>query len=772
DHSDGIWNESQATVLQADSGTDNGTALSTSDMASFSATSPVSVKLLTPSSRRKHLLMLQHQQRSSIDTEALDEEFVDQLQVGGSPSIAHLDLETPSISVKGPEQPSGSRHYLQLSAKRAAAAAAAAAATSATASSSSATTTTSRPSSESPLPAVVPDIILARTDSGKTNTDVSESTTTDDYITANSTDSSRRSTSLRGSDKGRSRAAIPSTSAATTTAAPDGSSFESASSIYSLTKADFLTDDMVVPSFSPPPIPEEASELTPTPVPDVVRTGRSSPTGSSSSSGSYSLNGSCPELPQRPPVPSPKKVPSVSEDDRSALCSSSGYYDSPLEDDATWKSSRSDRKDWTEEEITRRKKQYTLEVTKQQEETEKPRSSFSKPSPSKELLKPNDKPKQRRIRTRSPMQPHRKIPQKKSPLHKSPEVQQMEWESRTEERKPLTSDDSVNYDKLSPRKGKKMREKGRKSPRSPTGGKGRRRSGSIDDKPMTFPRKKTIQRSIAQDDTQSLHSHKSPDVSPTKPKCSDVAKLKALSAESLRSVSPGSDSVFYSDPSSHAAIPSDQHVHCLHCGKEVDIVTTDDLEKSSSQPDIVQPPAGFADSPRTKHPPGRLFKKFEKRYRSEDRGHGDRRHHRYRPDNLRAKSEERGAKVENGKSKLRPMARSRDASLEGLRATDSSPSVLPAAPDDEDDLGLYNTPYIDSNWIYIDDHDELQTWSRPASADEEMHRRESISSAESTESEHDFKKRYQAVTHRMVHRKSCLEMYKRQASKSFGEFID
>lgn len=64
------------TVLQVDSGTDNGTALSSSEMTS--ATSPgTTTSLLTPSSRRKHLLMLQHQQRSSFDTEALDEEIAD-----------------------------------------------------------------------------------------------------------------------------------------------------------------------------------------------------------------------------------------------------------------------------------------------------------------------------------------------------------------------------------------------------------------------------------------------------------------------------------------------------------------------------------------------------------------------------------------------------------------------------------------------------------------------------------------------------------------------
>ncbi|CAG9864745.1 unnamed protein product [Phyllotreta striolata] len=708
DQSDGIWNESQATVLQADSGTDNGTVLSSSELNS--ATSPVLA--LTPSSKRKHMLMIQHQQRSSMDTENLDEELSEQ----------HLQENSRKT---GPIRPA-SRQFLSVE----------------NAAPIRKKLTPETAAGSSPLPAVVPDLLLSRTDSCRTNTDVSESTTTDDYITANSgTDSSRKSGSNKGAELYVNLSRLNN----------GGSSLESTR----------CSEDMVVPSFAPAFAPNEGDSCSRcnTPVPQI-RTGRSTPSDDTSSScGSYSVGGSAPDLLDRfvvDSVPSRRKkacprAPASDEEPNSALCSSSGYYESPMEDDTTsWTSPKPDKH--------RRCKDFTLELSSNNTKSYAMVSNGKSNKRNNKTSPSADKPKRSKPRMRSPMQgPRKGGPSKKHLCEK-------ERKATSEESSCDIGDNPHLSNQNSPRRSKKTKENNKKkpSPRSPinhqkSGANGEKKSSSL---PNSLSRKKpskpSPRNSLVPDCGQS--EPKSPVGSPSRLGATKPDKLKALSAESLRSVSPGSDSVFYSDPST-----VEHQVHCLHCGKEVDVVTADDPEKGAAlaapgPEEIVRPPAGFEDSPRIRVS-GRLFKKLERRIRSEERNYLENRKNRYKTE-VRAKSEERGANTY--RSKLRSTEKS---SEELLKGADSSPSVLPGDPETEDDTGVYDAPYVEGCWIQIDERDEVLSRMSCSSPSDKPSRKDSVSS---TESEREFRRKFQAVTHRMVHRKSCLEMYKRQTNKSFA----
>ncbi|XP_076230153.1 uncharacterized protein LOC116428500 isoform X3 [Nomia melanderi] len=736
DHSDGIWNESQATVLQADS-----------------------LALLTPSSRRRHLLLLQHQQRSSMDTEALDvEETMEsrssspRIRIGTTMPIQPLTPRQLLLSVESSTTPSNGRPRNGLR----------------------------RPSPGPPLSQPQSQsssefgLSLARTDSGgRTNTDLSE--TSEDYVTANTSTETGTTTGTSATTSSWSRPPQTSSAAASASAtatAAEGSSFESASSIYSLARSEAVVEEPC----SPPPILEETEIPFGLDVP--ASPARSS---SSSSSGSYDLKDAMTdpghELEQTAPL-SGHTSEAEQDGDEAHHSSSGGYAESPP-----------DLRTWSEEERRRRRKNFSLEFLGSAAETERGTELYTdeaevSPTPSHrhrpKAKSASAKSPHRNNRKRETVQPSQTQQQPQQQLPRSPQKEDWRVEATDDAGHVQTSDDSScshhyhmhhhHHHHLHRETGDSARHRRtRESPRKKTGGyiSARRRSNEDKDAAITgsLPRR----RSRAADDI--MCSRLSPGRYQHSPghngqrtmiveSHSAETRLKALSAESLRSVSPGSDSVFYNESADQCLAVSTQVTpQCHHCGREV-------------SEEIVRPPAGFADSPEghratPKYVSGhRLYKKFDKRYRSEDRG--DRRHRRSSAgrSDVRAKSEERAATRHGSRGSIDESAMGRKRLH--ARSTDVSLEILTGREDEDS----YVEPYTSSEWIYIGDLEESHVWRKPDSRDDDDEVPESIvkerrSSQESTESERNFWKKYQAATHRMIHRKSSVEMYKRIQTKSF-----
>lgn len=344
----------------------------------------------------------------------------------------------------------------------------------------------------------------------------------------------------------------------------DGSSFESASSFHSLARVDAICED--IPTIEEKPKPSPSHSV------------------SSSSSGSYRMppmKVSSPRhsLPKPTQVTCKKgKMESVSDDERSEKILSTSH------DEKEYKTLRVRRsRDWSEDERRRKKGNFKLEIEKDPMKPSLISPSLRTGVVAKKIS-PEDKTALNILDGASPSKQHKRFRPKtrKTPRNRTPIAGE---DSKLHRHKPTLS----------------------KSPEKP----------SI----ITPP----IQHSLPQVAKLSPSKFMKPCMlaSPQRQqkKVSPVQRLKAISTESLRSVSPGSDSVFYSE-----ADFLEHQIHCHHCGKEVEVVTAvaDGSEESvvivDDGPDIVQPPEGFADSPNglTKTPPAL---KYYKRFRSEDRRH-------------------------------------------------------------------------------------------------------------------------------------------------------
>jgi hypothetical protein len=401
----------------------------------------------------------------------------------------------------------------------------------------------------------------------------------------------------------------------------DGSSFESASSFHSLARVDAICEDL--PLLPPPTIDEKAQKSSP------------AHSVSSSSSGSY-------RMPPSMKLVSPSKLKtlstsikkgvvgssgaisnnnnnnsssnilkkkSVSDDERSEKFHSSSHDEKNHHKTSTLRVRKS--KDWCEDERRRKKGNFKLDVEKEGKISSGTSSAFVRPSGVLKKISPDDKTALNLLDGTSPskQKPRFRGKTRKTPRTRTPVVID---DANTARRLSKTSIASKSPEK--PLTASAAIVPIQQQPQKPTAS-----SSSVAVVPSTkISPLKFTKTCMLSSSSPSKHQHALKKTSGT------AQRLKAISTESLRSVSPGSDSVFYSE-----ADIMEHQIHCHHCGKEVEVVTAvgggseESVVIVDDGPDIVQPPEGFADSPNginnnNKIPPAL---KYYKRYRSEDRRH-------------------------------------------------------------------------------------------------------------------------------------------------------
>lgn len=90
--------------------------------------------------------------------------------------------------------------------------------------------------------------------------------------------------------------------------------------------------------------------------------------------------------------------------------------------------------------------------------------------------------------------------------------------------------------------------------------------------------------------------------------------------------------------------------------------------------------------------------------------------------------------------------------------------------DEEEDAGVHTDSYRSAHWIYIGRKEEMSVWGPKNSFNNIEERTLPRSeSDESTLSEKGFRKHFEDITHRLIHRKASIEMYKRILNNTFGK---